>query len=227
MASLSSIQFTITQLSRLLLTAALLLPAGLVSAQSSELTYDNLEPVENPRLAMGFIDPDADFSVYKRVAIMEPYVAFRKNWKRDQNRSRTNKISNSDMEKLKADVATLFANVFGERLQSAGYAIVTEASDDVLLIRPAVVDLDISAPDTRTGGRSHTFTTSTGAATLYIELFDSVSGDILGRAADRQSIQNAGGRLSWSNSVTNSADAKRMIGGWADELIAFLDTHYK
>ena len=52
MATFSSAKSTFTQLPRLLLTAALLLPAGLVTAQDSELTYDNLEPVENPRLAM-------------------------------------------------------------------------------------------------------------------------------------------------------------------------------
>jgi hypothetical protein len=35
------------------------------------------------------------------------------------------------------------------------------------------------------------------------------------------------GTVSWSNSVTNTADARRMMGGWADSLVGFLDTHYK
>jgi hypothetical protein len=62
---------------------------------------------------------------------------------------------------------------------------------------------------------------------LYIQLFDSVSGDIIGRAADRQAVRRAGGNLTWSNSVTNTADARRMMGGWADNLVGFLDAHYK
>ena len=98
--------------------------------------------------------------------------------------------------------------------------------DDVLVLRPAIIDLDITAPDVATAGRSRTFTTSTGAATMYVELFDSLTGDILGRAADRRSIRSAGGRVSWSNSVTNMADAQRMIGRWADRLVSFLDSHY-
>jgi hypothetical protein len=59
-----------------------------------------------------------------------------------------------------------------------------------------------------------------------MEVFDSVSGDILGRAADRQVVRSTGGRLSWSNSVSNQAEARRMFGRWADRFRAFLDMHY-
>jgi hypothetical protein len=178
-------------------------------------------------MSMAYIDPEADFSVFKRVAILEPFVAFRSNWQRDQNRSRSRNITARDMERIKSDVATLFERVFTERLEAAGYEVVDGANEDVLLVRPAIIDLDITAPDTRTAGRSRTFTASTGAATLYIQLFDSLSGDIIGRAADRQAVRRAGGTITWSNSVTNTADARRMIGGWADNLVTFLEAHYK
>lgn len=192
-----------------------------------ERTFDNLVAVEGAAMNMAFIDPDADFSVFKRVAILEPFVAFRSNWQRDQNRSRTRNVRPRDMERIKEDVARLFERVFTERLEDAGYEVVDMANVDVLLLRPAIIDLDITAPDTRTAGRSRTFTASTGAATLYMQLFDSYSGDIIGRAADRRSVRSGGGNISWSNSVTNSADARRMLGRWADRLIAFLDSHYK
>jgi hypothetical protein len=131
------------------------------------------------------------------------------------------------MERIKADVATLFERVFSERLEAAGYPVVDVMGDDVLLLRPAIIDLDVTAPDLNTAGRTRNFTASTGAATLYIELYDSVTGDILGRAADRQSVRNAGGNISWSNSVSNMADANRMIGRWADRLVGFLQNQYK
>ena len=190
-------------------------------------TFDNLVAVEESDVAMAYIDPDVDFSVFKRVAILEPFVAFRSNWQRDQNRNRTRNVSNRDMERIKQDVATLFERVFTERLEEAGYEVVDVAGDDVLVLRPAIIDLDITAPDTRSAGRSRTFTASTGAATLYIQLFDSVTNEIVGRAADRRSVRSGAGTLSWSNSVTNTADARRMAGRWADQLIAFLDSHYK
>jgi hypothetical protein len=74
-------------------------------------------------------------------------------------------------------------------------------------------------------GMTRTFTASTGAATLYLELFDSISGQIIGRAADRQAIRNTG-TVNWTNRVTNTADARRMFGRWADLLRSFLDSHY-
>jgi hypothetical protein len=93
-------------------------------------------------------------------------------------------------------------------------------------LRPAIIDLDVSAPDTRTAGRSRTFTASAGAATLYLELFDSLSGQIIGRAADRQNARRSGGSVSWNNSVTNTQEARRMMRGWANQLRSFLDDHY-
>jgi hypothetical protein len=189
--------------------------------------FDDLVAVENPAMEVAYIDPQADFSVFRRVAILEPFVAFRANWQRDQNRSRSRNVSQRDMDRIKQDVSTLFERVFTERLEAAGYEVVDTAAEDVLVLRPAIIDLDITAPDVPAAGRSRTFTTSTGAATMYVELFDSLTGDMLGRAADRRSIRSAGGRVSWSNSVTNSADARRMLGRWADMFVAFLDSHYK
>ena len=211
----------------LMISLGLLATANTSLAEEDEYSiFDNLKPVENARVAHALIDPEADFSVFNRVLILDPYVSFRSNWQRDQNRSRSRNIRASDMERIKADVASSFKQVFTDRLNSAGYKVVDVAGDDVLLLRPAIIDLDITAADNMTAGRSRTFTSTTGAATLYIELFDSVSGQIIGRAADRQTVRSGGGSMSWSSSVSNSADARRLFGRWADRLTAFLDQHY-
>ena len=201
--------------------------ANLLADEGTDL-FENLVPVEDAAVAMAYIDPDADFSVFQRVMILDPYVAFRANWQRDQRRSsRRINVSAADMERIKSDVAELFRDVFTERLaEDDGFEVVDAGGEDVLLLRPAIIDLDITAPDTRSPGRSRTFASSTGSATVYIELYDSLSGAILGRAADRKSVRNAGGTISWSNGVTNRADARRMMLGWADTLRAFLDSHY-
>jgi hypothetical protein len=175
---------------------------------------------------MAYIHPEADFSVFKRVAILEPFVAFRSNWQRDQNRSRSRNVRAGDVERIKADVADLLRDVFVERLQAAGFDVVNEAGDDVLVLRPAIIDLDVTAPDLRRAGRSRTYTATGGAATLYIELMDSISGQKLGRAADRQVARRGGGMMTWNNRVTNTTDARRMFGRWADKLVEFLNAHY-
>ena len=184
-------------------------------------------PVEGAKVHAAYIDPNADFGVFRRVAILDPAVSFRSNWQRDQNRSRTQNVRTGDLERIKSDVAKLFREVFKERLEmNAGYKVVDEAGEDVLPLRPVIIDLDITAPDTTSGGRTRTYATTTGAATLYIEVFDSMSGDIIGRAVDRQGVRSPGNRLTWSTSVTNAQDARRMFGQWADQLRAFLDRYY-
>lgn len=204
----------------------LAIPAA--NAEDSSDLFENLVPVENAKMGAAYIDPNADFSVFKRVKILETFVAFRSGWERDQRSgTRGIRITASDMDRIKSDVADLFQQVFTETLEADdGYEVVDQADHDVLLLRPAIIDLDITAPDTMTAGRTRTFTASTGAATLYIELYDSVSGQIIGRAADRQGARRAGGTISWSNRVTNSAEARRMFTGWADTLRVFLDSHY-
>lgn len=200
-------------------------PLTAFAEEAEGISFDGLKPVDDSVVHMAYIDPEADFSVFKRIMILDPFVSFTSNWQRDQNRNRRRNISASDMERIKTDSANLFRDVFTEQLEAAGYEIVSQADYDVLLLRPAIIDLNISAPDIRTAGRSTTFTATAGAATLYIELFDSVSGTIIGRATDRKAARNTG-RMSWSNRVTNRQEASRMFRGWADTLIAFLDQHY-
>jgi len=206
----------------------LMLVPILGSAEEEEqmVSFDGLVAIEESNVYMAYIDPNADFSVFQRVAILDPHVAFRSNWRRDQNRSRSRNVRISDMERIKEDVASLFKDVFTEQLEAAGFDVVNYAGDDVLVLRPAIVDLDVSAPDTRSGGRSRIYTTATSAATLYIELFDSVTGAIVGRAADRRAAGRTSGFATVSNRVTNRANARREFRVWADKLIEFLNQHY-
>jgi hypothetical protein len=92
----------------------------------------------------------------------------------------------------------------------------------VLLLRPAIINLDITAPDVPVAGRSRTFTASAGQATLFLELYDSVTGELLARAIDVKSANSMGGFISVTNGATNRAEAQRMLKRWADLLGTFL-----
>ena len=211
----------------LVLAPILLLPALLIAQEEdAQTTWDGLVEVEQSAMHAAFINPDADFSVFTSVGILDAHVAFRSNWQRDQNRSRSRNIRTSDMERIKVSVADLFNDVFTERLEAAGYEVVNYTGEDVLVLRPAILDLDITAPDTQRAGRSRTYAASTSAATLLLELFDSVSGQIVGRGVDRRTAGRSGGFATVSNRVTNTAAARREFGVWADKLIEFLDAHY-
>ncbi len=212
----------------LLIICAQCLAAPLTASarQSANFSFDGLQAVEGAPVATAFIDPQADFSVFKRVMILEPFVAFRSNWQREQNRRRGRNINARDMQRIKADVASFFKQILTQRLQfDNGYEVVDEVDYDVLLLRPAIINLDITSPDVAASGRS-TNTASAGEATLYIELFDSVSGAIIGRAIDPQIAHSAGGSVSWSNRTMNRAEGRRIFTLWADQLRSFLDQHY-
>ena len=67
-----------------------------------EYTVEGLKRVPNPKdLAIVYAEPGADLSQYDRVYLVEPYVAFKKNWQRDQNRSHSFKVQTKDMERTK------------------------------------------------------------------------------------------------------------------------------
>jgi hypothetical protein len=127
------------------------------------------------------------------------------------------------MDEIKAGLSAEFLKIFTDELQNkGGYTIVTEGADDVLILRPAIIDLEVSAPDTMSAGRSYTLSESAGGMTLYLEIFDSVTGQILARAIDRQEDRGMG-RIQWQNSGTNKAEADRMLRRWAEALRARLD----
>ena len=187
-----------------------------------EYTVEGLKLVPNTKnIALVWAEPGANLSQYDRVYLTEPLVAFKKNWKRDQNRGSL-KINNSDMERIKKSVSELFMEVFTEELEKGGYSLANERAEDVLIVKPAIIDLNVNAPDTRSAGRSATFTSTAGSMTLYLELYDSQTDDLLAKALDPKQDRN-NGFIQWQTSVSNRAAGKRMMKPWAEALRKGLD----
>ena len=156
------------------LTAILITTTALAKKDElPETTIEGLKRVPDSKLAVVYAEPGAELSQYKRVYLTEPYVAFKKNWRRDQNRGVATKVTPNDMERIKKNVSELLMEIFTEELEKGGYTLATERAEDVLLVKPAIIDLDVNAPDTMSAGRSRTYTQDAGSMTLYIELYDS------------------------------------------------------
>ena len=193
------------------------------SADSQELSPDGLELVEKDRRGEIYAAPGVDWSVYQQILLEPASVAFRRNWQRDQNRYHSLKVKPRDVERIKSDLASLFDEVFTEELTADGaYEMAAESDENVLRIRPQIVDLDIYAPDTRSAGITQSYTETSGKMTLKLELYDSVTGDLIATASDRRESPRRG-YYQWSNSVSNRADARRMLERWAKELRKRLD----
>ena len=189
-----------------------------VAEEIAETTHDGLVLMRDSKVAVAYVDPEADFSQYTKIQILDVYVAFKKHWQRKHS------VSKRDMERIQRRVKELFRNVFVEVLEDGGYPVVYENADDVLLVRPAIIDLDITAPDTMKPGRTITYSANAGAATLYVELFDSNTSDILARAIDRKAgRRNYGSWRMSGSSVYQSAEARRILKQWATLLKEALD----
>lgn len=210
-------------ISSLILIGMIAAPAAVnAKADPPEISIEGLELVEKTRRGELYADPDIDWSVYDRVQLESASVAFRKNWQRDQNRYQSQKVRASDMERIQTSLSELFDRVFTEELSKGGYEITESSGDSVMRIVPRIVDLDVYAPDTRSAGIQHSYTESTGRMTLKLEIYDSITGDLIATASDRREAPRRG-YMQWTTSVTNNAEARRMLRMWAVRLVERLD----
>ena len=205
---------------------AFVCPAGLAgNAAPPEVTKDGLHLYKQTKERLAYVRPGATFTQYKKVAILDPYVEFSQDWLKSYNRDQrdpSRKIKERDLERAKKALQANFKKVFTEELQKGGrYQVVDSGGPDVLVLRPALLNIQVSAPDLMTAGRSVTYVESAGAMTMYLELWDSTSNTILGRVVDGRADPNQIGQR--SSRVTNQAAADRIMRSWADELRNRLD----
>lgn len=207
-----------------LLIASCVVASGLCVAQQKrpEFTIEGLQLAEDSNLALVYTQPGTVWSQYSKIYLDDAYIAFKKDWQNEQNRNDPGKISADDMTKIKVELSSLFNEVFSETLEEGGYELVLETGADVLLIRPAIIGLDIVSPETNSSDNTRTYSETAGEMTLYMELYDSVSGDILAKALDRKEDRKTG-YFEWQNRVTNRAAANRILKVWANVLKEGLD----
>ncbi len=210
------------------LCAALFLvcPAGFAASQPPpETTPEGLHLYKQTKQRVVYVRPGATFTKYKQVAILDCYVEFSKDWVKDYNRDQrdpSRQIRDSDLDRARKALQADFKKIFTEELQEGGRYQVTDSSGpDVLVLRPALINIQVSAPDLMSPGRSTTFIQSAGAMTLYLELWDSASNTLLARGVDGEVDPDLYGQR--ASSVTNRAAARRMMKNWADELRNRLD----
>jgi len=208
----------------MLLIAALSAPPLSAQDEPPEISTEDLSLVEDKRHTEIYADPGVDWNVYTKILLDPATVAFRKNWQRDQNRSQPFKIRAEDMDRIKSELSELFGEVFTRELtEQGGYLMTAESGEDVLRITPHIVDLDVYAPDARSSpGMQRSYTESAGRMTLKLQLFDSVTGDLIAVTSDREEAPRRG-YLQWTTSVSNRQEATHLMQRWAKKMRERLD----
>jgi hypothetical protein len=144
-------------------------------------------------------------------------VTFQKNWQRDINTAKPYKVTKEDMQIIKAELSALFGEIFRSELKSAGYVLTDEQAGDVLLVRPAILDLNVNSPDVG-ANRTRSLNESAGDMTLYLELRDSITGDILVKALDFQ-FDRSKVTPYMQDKSRNEKAARRILSNWAETLV--------
>lgn len=206
-----------------------LLIGACTTTSAPEQTYDGLVRVPEARLGDVYRLPGAELDGYQAFGLEPCEVAFRKNWLRDQNSSRvdlTQRVTQEDVDRIRGFLAEQCYETFREALlESPAYNLVDEfnTGQEVLVIRPQIIDLDVNAPDTMSAGRSRSYTTSEGEMTLSLELVDSTTGQVLARVVDKARGTDSG-RIQWTSGVSNRAEAERVLRRWASQFRTGLDS---
>lgn len=191
-----------------------------------QVSKDGLQLMKSTKSQLVYVKPGATFNQYDKFAILDCYVEFEKDWQKDYNDSQVGlqgRVNDDDVQRMKTGLAAEFKKVFTKELQDkGGYQIVDKAGPDVLILRPALINVEVSAPDIMTAGIGRTVVRSAGQMTLYLELWDSSTSTILARVMDAQADDNPFPQE--ANRVTNMMAADEIMQEWARKLHERLDT---
>jgi hypothetical protein len=213
-------------------TAAALALGGCAAKESTiqtgpdaEVTFDGLNRVDNSAFTDAWADPDIDFSRYSKFiaggATFE-FRAVKKSSRTTRSGSSSNEFWIDDASKIKLEEEV--SAVFQEELaKSERFTETDTPGPDVIIIRGALHDIVSRVPPEYIG-RSDIYLSSVGEATIILEVVDSMSGEVIGRAVERRAAQRAGGQAMLSSTVTTWAEVRRMARGWATKLRDGMDS---
>ena len=208
----------------LVLVTAFALHAGYATAKDKmpEKTADGLVLKHDTDLSAVYVAPGATLKAYERIYLVDAYVAFAKDWQRDYNRDHFGaRVSDHDMKEIKEGIAEEFKKEFTKVLTEGGYKVTEDMASDVMILRPAIINVQISAPDVSADMR-RVVVSEAGTMTLYLELYDAATSSKFAEIYDAEAVGDRSfGYV--ANRVTNRAELDRTLRAWAERLVKRLD----
>src|SRR6218665_1239017 len=101
---------------------ALVLPAATAFAAAPETTDDGLVLVQKSKVDALYRRPGVSFAGYTKVTLLEPLIAFDKDWQAQHNRDNwRNQVSDADMATMIAKGKEMLKEEFSTVLAKKGY----------------------------------------------------------------------------------------------------------
>ena len=205
------------------LFAGMLLVASaplLAQPQAPEDNWEGLVRVRSQEIEFVYLAPGTDFRPYTKVMLEPSEMAMTRDWSHDYDQDR-GKSSFSAQATEREVVRALerarkrFDRYFADAFAEAGFTTVRSPAADVVRLRVGVFDIDMQTPDATIATRNERvpISESAGQATLVVEVRDSVSNALLGRAIERRIAGDTG---QWRRSLhSNRVDFDRLFRRWA------------
>lgn len=194
----------------------------------AEVTHDGLHRVAKSVLDAAWVKPDLDLTGYTKLLIANAGIAYRKLDPVSDFQARSESEFPVQQEN-KARFEQILKEEFTEELEKVErYEIVTAPGPDVLLLVGGVIDVVSSVPpdlESAKYGRGGVYLDSVGSAVLVVELRDSMSGEVLARAADGRAAESP--FAFEANSVTVWSEVRRLARYWANLLVDRLNEFEK
>ena len=174
--------------SRLIFCTLLVLSVSVMADTAPpETAGSDLEIIEQNKYGEFLAAGNVDWSSYSKVQLEKATVAFRKDWVRDQRRRYDITIRERDEDRIKSDMSELLHKVLtGELSGKGGYELTDQGGADAMRFTPSIVDLDIIAPDRVRDNIGFALADSKFSMTLELEIYDSVSGELLAKSRQYQ-----------------------------------------
>lgn len=195
------------------------------TGEDAEVIHGNLVRVDNTNARLVYVDPDAPFEKYTavilsplgldNVEIIQPSNSSRmagyRNWELTDNDKQ--RLNNSFQEAMVKQLS-----------KKDGLSVVENIGDNVLRITATLTRIAPNAPKddyrSRPTGRSVVVSEGAGDLSVAVMFSDSETNEVLALAKDTRS-----GSSQWgvNNSVTNSAEVRRVFNSWALQIATQLE----
>ncbi len=192
------------------------------TSPDADLSFDGLSPISNSVFRRAWIDPDVDLSQYNKILLGETDFQFRTVKETQANAASRHGvvqefyISEQNRTKL---IETVSGSFRKELEASQSFTLTDQPAPDTLILVGGLADIVSRVPPQRTG---KLYLQSLGEATLVFELRDSLSGETLYRATDREKIELRRGMIR-ADPVTTWKEVDSWARRWAVRLREGLD----
>jgi len=195
------------------------------TSPDAELSFDGLSPIHNSVFQRAWIDPEVDLSHYNKILLGDTDFQFR-TVRETQSTAAARRGSVDEFyisEPNRTKLIETVTGTFREELEASQSFTLTDQPDpDTLILVGGLSDI-VSRVQPQSAGSAGLYLQSLGEATLVFELRDSLSGETLYRAADRERIARQQGMIR-VNPVTSWQEVGRWARRWAVRVREGLDS---